>query len=98
MSDDESDEGKLDEDRNREYEQSGEQLGERELGENADIREIADRPPSRVRLPSPAVCNRPKRETRKPARYTDIAQQVLTRGLALSMFNQGFCDVLDKLS
>ena len=60
--------------------------------------ETADRPPSRVRLSSPPVCNRPKRETRKPARYTDIAQQVQTPALALSMFNQGFCDVLGKLS
>ena len=89
VSDEESDEGEFDEDRNRECERSDAQFGESELGENAEIRETADRPPSRVRLPPPAACNRPKRETRKPARYTDIAQQVLTPTLALSVFNQG---------
>ena len=98
VSNDESDEGELDEEINRESKLSDAQLGERELGEKADIRETADRPPSRMTLPSPAVCNWPKRETRKPARYTYLAQQVLTPALAVSMFNQGFCDVLGKLS
>jgi len=47
--------------------------------EDSDEGEIQDtvRPPSRVTSPSPAVCNRPKRGTQQPARYTDFAQQVL---------------------
>ena len=72
MSDEESDEGELDEARNRESGLSDAQLGERELGENETIQETADRPPSQVTLTSPAVCNQPNRGTRKPTRFTDF--------------------------
>jgi len=65
VSNEESDEVVLDEDRNWESQLSDEQLGERELGENEEIRETSDRPPkNRVRLLSQAGYKRPKRETR----------------------------------
>ena len=49
-------------------------------------------PQDQVNLLSPAVRNKPRLETKKPARCADFAQaqQVLTPTLGLSMFNQGF--------
>ena len=48
VSDEESDERKRDEDRNNESELSDDERREEELGENDDILNTADRPPSRV--------------------------------------------------